>query len=542
MDPAVSPVAEPPATGTTHDDPKPDVKASNASEKGAAAVETDLAVVLKDGLTLHPQPTSDPLDPLNWTKAKKNTVLAIVMALYFLFTYLTTTTVPSFALVMEQYGISLDQMNWTVAIPALGLAVGPLIWSSLADIYGRRTIFLVGTTMAFASTIGAAKAPDYSGYMAARFFQGLGVSPASTVGLAIINDMFYEYERGQKVGLWVLALDQGLLCGPLIGGFMNMVNQYWVNWLNAILFGIVLVAEIFFLPETLYPRNQMLAKMPYCESDSAVVDLEKTERRPSIAQDIALKRTLQLPFLNVQPVPGMRHPKVWDSLVRFICTWKYAAVSGTIFIYSFGWYWWILSVITYIPSAYAQYQPQIQGLLFIGLILGTLFAEVFCSGTLSDWLVKKLAKKNDGVKVAEMRLWLAYPASLVTAIGLILWGISIDKQYHWIVGQIAFFLFAAGIQMANTVMAAYVVDCYPLQSMSVITFYAVVLNFSAFVNPFFIVPWVEASGYTWTFAAQGIITFFFCVPALGLMHYFGPAIRAKTGQPGWVNPEYDTLL
>lgn len=81
MDPAVSPVAEPPATGTTHDDPKPDVKASNASEKGAAAVETDLAVVLKDGLTLHPQPTSDPLDPLNWTKAKKNTVLAIVMAL-----------------------------------------------------------------------------------------------------------------------------------------------------------------------------------------------------------------------------------------------------------------------------------------------------------------------------------------------------------------------------------------------------------------------------------------------------------------------------
>lgn len=341
---------------------------------------------------------------------------------------------------MEQYGISLDQMNWTVAIPALGLAVGPLIWSSLADIYGRRTIFLVGTTMAFASTIGAAKAPDYSGYMAARFFQGLGVSPASTVGLAIINDMFYEYERGQKVGLWVLALDQGLLFGPLIGGFMNMVNQYWVNWLNAILFGIVLVAEIFFLPETLYPRNQMLAKMPYCESDSAVVDLEKTERKTSIAQDISLKRTLQLPFLNVQPVPGMRHPKVWDSLVRFICTWKYAAVSGTISIYSFGWYWWILSVITYIPSAYAQYQPQIQGLLFIGLILGTLFAEVFCSGTLSDWLVKKLAKKNDGVKVAEMRLWLAYPASLATAIGLILWGISIDKQYHWIVGQIAFFL------------------------------------------------------------------------------------------------------
>lgn len=29
-----------------------------------------------------------------------------------------------------------------------------------------------------------------------------------------VTDMFYEYERGQKLGLWVLALDSGLLLGP----------------------------------------------------------------------------------------------------------------------------------------------------------------------------------------------------------------------------------------------------------------------------------------------------------------------------------------
>ena len=52
----------------------------------------------------------------------------------------------------------------------------------------------------------AALAPTLSGYMAARFFQGLGVAPGATVGLAAINDMFYEHERGQKIGLWVLAM------------------------------------------------------------------------------------------------------------------------------------------------------------------------------------------------------------------------------------------------------------------------------------------------------------------------------------------------
>ena len=40
-----------------------------------------------------------------------------------------------------------------------------------------------------------------------------------------------------------------------------------------------------------------------------------------------------------------------------------------------------------------------------------------------------------------------------------------------------------GLQTGNTVLSAYIVDCYPLQSMSVITFYSVVLDLSAFTNP-----------------------------------------------------------
>jgi len=123
--------------------------------------------------------------------------------------------VPSFGLLQEQYSISYSQVNWTVAIPALGLSVGPLVWSSLSDIYGRRIILIIGTTIALVATIGSAVAKDYSGYMAARFFQGLGVAPASTVGMAVVNDLFFEHERGQKFGLWVLAIDMGLLVGPL---------------------------------------------------------------------------------------------------------------------------------------------------------------------------------------------------------------------------------------------------------------------------------------------------------------------------------------
>lgn len=337
-----------------------------------------------------------------------------------MFTYITTTTVPSFLQLQEQYGLDLAQVNWTVAIPALGLAVGPLVWSSLADIYGRRIVFIIGTIIALASTVGAALAPNYGGYMAARFFQGLGVGPAATVGLAIINDCFFEYQRGAKVGLWVLAIDMGLLVGPLIGGFIDLVSAAWIQWLTAIFFAVILFAEVFFMPETLYPRNTMLTRMPYTVGSMDGVDIEKTNRLPSVAADTDLPRTTKLPYLNFKPVPGMQHPKPWDATVRFFLTFKYFAVAAAVFVYCFGWYWWMLSVITFLPVAYIQYTPQVQGLLFIGLILGTLFAEFLMSGALSDKIILRLAKRNNGIRVAEMRLWLAYPAALLSASELLL--------------------------------------------------------------------------------------------------------------------------
>ena len=402
-----------------------------------------------------------------------------------MFTYITTTTVPSFTQLQSELGISYSQVSWTVAVPALGLAIGPLLWSSLAHIYGCRIIFIVGTGMSLAATIGAGEPGNYGRYMAARFFQGLGVSPAATVGMAIILDMFFDYQRGQKLGLWVLALDTGLLVGPIIGGFIGLVSSAWIQWFTAILFAILLVLELAFMSETLYPRNYMLARLPITpSSDPITIDIEHVPHPSnSNTSSINLTRTTYLPFFNIRPLPGMRHPKPWDSLLRFVLTFKFPVVVIPILTFCYTWYWWILSIITMFPAAYPTYAPQIQGLLFLGLLLGTLFSEAFCSGRLSDWIASKLAARNYGIRTPEMRLWLAYPAALLSAVGLIVWGISIDKQYHWIVGQIALFIFAAGIQMGNTVVTSYVVDSYPLQSMSVITFYSVFINLSAFIDP-----------------------------------------------------------
>jgi hypothetical protein len=349
-----------------------------------------------------------------------------------------------------------------------------------------------------------------------------------------------------------------------VGGFLNLVSAAWINWFNAILFGALLVLEIFFMPETLYPRTLMLSRMPQTTTSTtstSSTDLEgQTEKSahtppvptPSTSASTSaeaeaetessempsLPRTKSLPLFNYTPIPGLSHAPLYTTLTRFVSTFTLPIIPLAVLGYSFLWYWWVLSVITMIPAAYPSYTPLIQGLLFLGLFLGTILSEVFCSGRLSDAIVRRLAKRNGGVRVAEMRLPLAFPAILLTGVGLVVWGVSLDKGWHWAVGQVGLFfceslffpflfslcpphqhlalpyLFSclaralyctstntyapvgAGIQIGNTVTSSYIIDSYPLQSTAVVIFYAVFLNLSAFVNPvYFTTPSLSSLPY-----------------------------------------------
>lgn len=203
---------------------------------------------------------------------------------------------------------------------------------------------------------------------------------------------------------------------------------------------------LFFLPETAFDRN-------------AVVTGEK--------------QSTKHPFLNYRPLPEKERTKPWSSLLRFFVMFTYYDVAIAVIYYCWSWYLWILTVVTMIPAAYAQYSADIQGLLFLGLLIGTLFSEIFLAGTLSDRLVARLAARNDGVRTPEQRLWLIYPAALLTFIGLTIFGWSVQMNYHWIVGQVGLALFGAGIQSGNTSISTYMVDCHPERTMDSVVFYTV---------------------------------------------------------------------
>lgn len=112
------------------------------------------------------------------------------------------------------------------------------------------------------------------------------------------------------------------------------------------------------------------------------------------------------------------------------------------------------------PAAYIDYKLQIQGLFFLGLIVGVVLAEIFCSGRLSDWVVRRLTLMNGGKRLPEMRLWLGYPAAVSSSIGLIVWGLSIDREWHWMTGQAAFFLCELRFKTETEVMLTGLRRCW----------------------------------------------------------------------------------
>ena len=192
---------------------------------------------------------------------------------------------------------------------------------------------------------------------------------------------------------------------------MDLISPNWINWMTAIFFGLLLLLEMAFLPETLYPRSVMLkiSQSPRPPTSAKIDNVLGT------ADDTSFRNTPNLTFLNFTPILGVQPTKPWDSLTRFCLTFRLSAVTAIVCTFCFVWYWWLLSIVTLIPAAYADFRPSQQGLMFLGLLTGTWFAELCCSGKLSDSIVRRLSKSSIGVSAPEMRLWLGYPGAILTA-------------------------------------------------------------------------------------------------------------------------------
>lgn len=111
-------------------------------------------------------------------------------------------------------------MSWIPSSFLLSAAVFLLPAGKLADITGRKRIFLLGIIIFTLSTATAGMSVNALMLIVSRIGQGIGSTMVAATGTAIITSVFPASKRGRALGLNVSGVYIGLSAGPFVGGFL----------------------------------------------------------------------------------------------------------------------------------------------------------------------------------------------------------------------------------------------------------------------------------------------------------------------------------
>ena len=136
---------------------------------------------------------------------------------------------------------SFSDLQWVVDAYALTLAAFLLTAGSLADMYGRRLMYLIGLVIFTAASALCGFASTTLMLQLSRGLQGVGGAIMFAVSLALLADAFRGRERGTAFGIWGGVTGLATAIGPLAGGLLTTgLSWRWIFFVN-VPFGIAAV-------------------------------------------------------------------------------------------------------------------------------------------------------------------------------------------------------------------------------------------------------------------------------------------------------------
>ena len=129
---------------------------------------------------------------------------------------------------------SFSDLQWIVDAYALTLAAFLLTGGSLADMYGRRLLYLIGLTVFTISSVLCGFAANTIMLLLSRGLQGIGGAIMFAVSLALLADAFRGKDRGVAFGVWGAITGLAVAIGPLLGGVLTSgISWRWIFFVNA---------------------------------------------------------------------------------------------------------------------------------------------------------------------------------------------------------------------------------------------------------------------------------------------------------------------
>jgi EmrB/QacA subfamily drug resistance transporter len=150
---------------------------------------------------------------------------------------------------------SFSDLQWVVDAYALTLAAFLLTAGSLADMYGRRLMYMIGLVVFTSASMLCGFAVSSLMLQLSRALQGVGGAIMFAVSLALLADAFRGKDRGVAFGIWGAVTGLAVAIGPLLGGLLTSgLSWRWIFFVNVPLGIVAVVIAVMKVAESRSPQ------------------------------------------------------------------------------------------------------------------------------------------------------------------------------------------------------------------------------------------------------------------------------------------------
>jgi len=152
---------------------------------------------------------------------EKKIILLVASMASFLVPYTGSSITVALPAMASQFTADAVTLGWITSAYIVSAALFIVPFGRLADIYGRKKIFLAGVLIFSIASLASALAPTAGILIAARFIQGIGGAMLFATSVAIVTQVYGPGERGWALGITIATVYAGLSIGPFLGGILT---------------------------------------------------------------------------------------------------------------------------------------------------------------------------------------------------------------------------------------------------------------------------------------------------------------------------------
>ncbi|KAK7951880.1 uncharacterized protein PG986_007608 [Apiospora aurea] len=486
-----------PGTTRYYDDPQRPRTTNTAPETRGLKCD-------KNGIILHPQPSDDPNDPLNWPLWQRDLITFVLSMTAIFATALGPILAANTLTLSVWFNMNFTYVALLTGYYLLGVGFAAIFFVPSGRIWGKRHLFIVGTIiLIFSSAWGGASGKNYTSLLWARIIQGVGTAPFESLVNAAVGDLYFVHQRGVRMAFTNLAVFGGAFFTPVVvGKITHTIGWSWTFYLVAIFTAISLFGVIFLCPETSFRRDTRLN-----------TDMAADSGRESTSQDEPEKDVG--PYSQTTAIEAGSAGLTASSRPKKTYTESLALFDDRKTDESF-------SKLLFRPFPCTM----IGWTVFIGVILAAVFL-----GPPRWWSEVETGYayvgpfRNGGVYEPEFRIFLVIPQFIFGCMGLYGFALTSQGPYHYVV-PIMFFAFeVCGMVIGAVASSLYIVDAYRDLAIEGFTCLIIFKNFFSFGLTFKAYDWLVEGGTEPVFYALASVQVVICLTSIP-MYIYGKRNRA----------------